>query len=327
LPLPGRILVTGASGFVGRHLVRLIRDRWPAATVLAASREGSVAGADETVPLDLLDREGMAVLLEAARPDAVVHLAAQAAVGESFQDPGRTWRVNVDGSLALAQVLRDKLPECLLVLASSAEVYGLTFQSGEPLDEQAPMAPANPYAASKAAVDLALGEMALRGLRLVRLRPFNQVGPGQSDAFVIAAFARQLARIEAGLQPPVLRVGALDRWRDFLDVRDVCAAYIAVLDRAEALPPGIAINIASGTPRKVGDILQALLARVAVPVEVQVEAARLRPTDVVRVAGNAARAADLLGWRPAAAWDDTLDTVLADWRGRVQAPAQVQVQG
>ena len=318
MPLPWRILVTGASGFVGRHLVRLIRDRWPAATVLAASREGSVAGADETVPLDLLDRAGMAVLLEAARPDAVVHLAAQAAVGESFQDPGRTWRVNVDGSLALAQVLRDKLPDCLLVLASSAEVYGLTFQSGVPLDEAAPMAPANPYAASKAAVDLALGEMALRGLRLVRVRPFNQVGPGQSDAFVIAAFARQLARIEAGLQPPVLRVGALDRWRDFLDVRDVCAAYIGVLEHADGLPPGVAINIASGTSRRVGDILQALLARVPVAVEVQVEAARLRPTDVVRVAGDASRAADLLGWRAASAWDDTLDSVLADWRGRVQ---------
>ena len=317
MTLPDRILVTGASGFVGRHLLALLRARYPAATLLAASREGDIVGADETVPLDLLDPPGMVALLREARPGAVVHLAAQAAVGDSFSDPGRTWRINVDGSRALAQALMDHLPDCLLVLASSAEVYGLSFQRGEPLAEDAPMVPANPSAASKAAVDLALGEMALRGLRLVRLRPFNQVGPGQSPSFVVAAFARQIARIEAGLQPPLLRVGALDRWRDFLDVHDVCAAYMAVLEQAETLPNGVAINIASGQSRRVGDVLQALLARSMTKIEVVTDQGRLRPTDVERVAGDASRAAALLGWRPAADWDATLDGVMADWRARL----------
>jgi GDP-4-dehydro-6-deoxy-D-mannose reductase len=316
LAVPARILVTGASGFVGTHLLATLRAQHPGATLLAASHQGTVPGADETIPFNLLDPASFPASLRAARPDAVVHLAAQAAVQDSFQDPQRTWRINVDGSRALAQALLDHLPGTLLVLASSAEVYGLTFQRGVPLDENAPMAPANPYAASKAAVDLALGEMALRGLRLVRLRPFNQVGPGQSAAFVVASFARQIARIEAGLQPPMLHVGALDRWRDFLDVRDVCAAYVAALERAKSLPPGIAINIASGVARRVGDVLDGLLRRTAAPIQVQTEEARLRPTDIERIAGDASLARDVLSWSPQAEWESTLDDILADWRAR-----------
>jgi GDP-4-dehydro-6-deoxy-D-mannose reductase len=313
---PARILVTGASGFVGRHLLAELRTRFAGSVLIAASNEGGIAGADMVLPFDLLDAAAMRETLRAAAPTAVVHLAAQAAVGESFHHPMRTWRVNVDGTLALALALREDWPDALLLHASSAEIYGLSFQRGVPLDEGAAMAPANPYAASKAAVDLALGEMALRGLRLVRLRPFNQVGPGQSPAFVVAAFARQIARIEAGLQEPVLRVGALDRWRDFLDVRDVCAAYAAVLERAAGLPNGIAINIASGTPRRIGDILNALLQRSTIRIRIEQDVVLLRPTDVERVIGDASLARRLLDWAPRVDWDETLGLVLEDWRQR-----------
>lgn len=316
---PTRILVTGASGFVGRHLIPLLRVEYPEAILLAASREGDVPGADEIVPLELLDGPGMAALLRGKRPDVVVHLAAQSVVGDSFRDPGRSWRVNVDGTLALARTLLDHLPETLMVFASSAEVYGLSFQTGMDLDEKSPMAPANPYAASKAAADLALGEMALRGLRLVRLRMFTQIGPGQSEGFVVAAFSRQIALAEAGRRPAVMRVGALNRWRDFIDVRDGCAAYAAVLRRAAALPAGVAINIASGRPCRVGDILNALLTRSPLSFTVETDQARLRPTDVERVAGNAARASQLLGWAPRHDWEETLDLILADWRARTAA--------
>lgn len=313
----GRILVTGASGFVGRHLVVELRLRCPQAELLACSREGDVAGADALVPLDLVDHAGMAALMVELAPDAVVHLAAQAAVGESFRDPAQTWRINVDGTLALAEIIRTKLPQTLLLHASSAEIYGLSFQAGVALDEMAQLQPANPYAASKAAADVALGEMALRGLRLVRLRPFNQAGPGQSADFVVAAFARQIARIEQGLQLPMMQVGALDRARDFLDVRDVCAAIACVLERADQLPNGIAINIASGHARRIGDVLQALLGRSQVRISVEAASGLLRPTDVMSVCGEAGLARRLLGWVPVQDWDTTLDDVLADWRGRV----------
>ena len=246
---PDRILVTGADGFVGRHLLRILRMAFPSAFLIGCAREPKIEEADLTLPLELLDSSSIAECLAKARADAVIHLAAATVVPESFADPMATWRINVDGTLALARMLIETAPETLLLYVSSAETYGLTFQRGEPLDEDAPFAPANPYAASKAAADLALGEMALRGLRVIRMRTANHTGAGQSDALVVPAFARQIARIEAGRQEPVIKVGALDRWRDFLDVRDVCAAYAAAL--AHDVAPGTAFNIASGMPRRI----------------------------------------------------------------------------
>lgn len=325
---PQRILVTGATGFVGRHLLPRLRQEFPDAQLLATGRAG-VAEAlpeglrpDALLPLDLERPEGMDALVRDAAPDAVVHLAAQAAVGESFAHPGRTWRMNLLGTIALAEAAMRHAPQAPFLFISSAEVYGLSFRDIEtPLTELAPMQPANPYAASKAACDIALGEMALRGLRCLRMRPSNHAGAGQSESFVISAFARQIARIEAGLQEPVMRVGALDRWRDFLDVRDVCAAYAMVLRAAPELPSGSVFNVASGTPRRIGDMLEALLRRSRVAVRVEEDAARLRPTDVLRTAGDATRLRQALGWQPETAWDETLDTVLADWRARVAAGA------
>lgn len=326
---PCRLLVTGAGGFVGRHLMSVLRRSFPGATLTAALRprggaspDGTALGADETVAFDLQQPDAMGPMLRAARPDGLVHLAAQASVGASFADPMASWRANLLGTLALGEAVLREAPGCRFVLASSAEVYGLSFRAARPLDEKALMRPANPYAASKAACDLAIGEMALRGLDAVRLRAFNHTGPGQSEGFVVAAFARQIARVEQGLQAPELRVGALDRWRDFLDVRDVCAAYAAALRRPAsdrtASEPGLALNLASGVPRRIGDILNALLSRSTAQPLIEVEAARLRSTDVAHVAGDAARARDMLDWMPVTPWDTTLDDVLEYWRRRIR---------
>jgi GDP-4-dehydro-6-deoxy-D-mannose reductase len=316
----GCLLVTGAAGFVGRHLLALLRARYPAAVLIAAVRpeDGALPSldvADKVVPFDLLKPAASAALIAELRPDGLVHLAAQASVASSFADPWASWQANLMGTIALAEAVLRYSNHCRFVLASSAEIYGMSFGAGTPLDEDAPFCPANPYAASKAACDLAVGEMALRGLDAVRLRAFNQTGAGQSANFVIASFARQIARIEAGLQAPVMQVGALDRWRDFLDVRDVCAAYGAALEARSI--SGRVYNIASGTPRRIGDILGALIARSGMTPAVEVEPVRLRPTDVERVAGNSTRAWHELGWAPVVQWDETLDTVLSDWRSRI----------
>lgn len=321
MPVYGRLLVTGAGGFVGRHLLASLRAHFPAATLIAACRpEGGalppLAGADRVVPFDLLEPEACAAMIAETRPDGLVHLAAQASVAASFTDPLMNWRANLMGTIALAEAVLRHAGHCRFVLASSAEVYGLSFRSGAPLDETAPLCPVNPYAASKAACDIAVGEMALRGLDAIRLRAFNHTGAGQSESFVVASFAHQIARIEAGHQPPVMRVGALDRWRDFLDVHDVCSAYVAAL--AAEVIPGAIYNIASGTPRRIGDILDAMIARSGVTPMVEVEPVRLRPTDVERIAGDAARAQRDLGWTPVAPWDKTLAMVLSDWRMRTR---------
>jgi GDP-4-dehydro-6-deoxy-D-mannose reductase len=312
-----RILVTGASGFVGGHLRPALRAAFPGARLLAATRGEAVTEWDEAVLLDLLDPASCREALRAAAPDAVVHLAALADVAASFRDPYLSWRTNLLGTLAIADATLAAAPEALFVHASSAEVYGLAFQAGPALAEDAPLRPANPYAASKAAADLALGEMALRGLRVVRMRPFNHTGAGQAEGFVVAAFARQAARIAAGLQEPVLRVGALDRWRDFLDVADVCAGYVAVLRHAGTLPPGAVFNLASGAPKRIGDVLADLLRLAGVAPRIEQEAARLRPTDVLRTEGDASAARTALGWAPLVPWETTLAAVLEDWSGRV----------
>ena len=302
--LPRRILVTGAGGFVGRHLLPALAAAFPDAE-LHPSRA------------DLLDPAALDAEVAALRPDACVHLAAVSAIRQASADPDRAWRVNLHGTLALARALTAHAPAATLVYASSADIYGASFRAGAALDETALPAPLNTYAATKAAADLALGALAAEGLRAIRVRPFNHTGPGQSSAFVVAAFAEQVARIRAGLQPPRLRVGALDPFRDFLDVRDVCRAYALCLQHADRLAPGAVLNLASGTPRRVGDVLAALLELAGVEAEIETDPGRLRPSDISTATGNSRRARDVLGWEPSISWERTLGNVLADWSGRL----------
>ena len=312
---------------MGRHLLPVLRRSCPRATLIATLRPSDNAGpegmgldADETVAFDLLQPDAMAPMLRTVRPDGLVHLAAKASVSASFADPMASWRANLLGTLALGEAVLDEAPGCRLVLASSAEVYGLSFRTPAPLDEGAPMRPANPYAASKAACDLAIGEMALRGLDAVRLRAFNHTGPGQSEDFVVASFARQIARVEQGLQAPELRVGHSTAAR--LPRR---ARRLHCLCRGAARPAGtqrfragLVLNLASGVSRRIGDILDGLLSLSTARPQVEVEPARLRPTDLEYVAGDATRAHQMLGWVPATPWDTTLNDVLEDWRRRVR---------
>lgn len=299
-----RILVTGAGGFVGRHLLPVLRHAFPSAAVHAT-------------PFDVTDVAAVSAAVGAARPEAVVHLAAISAIPAARQDPALAWRVNLDGTLNLARAVMAQAPGCTLLFASSADLYGASFRRGTPLDEGALPAPLNAYGATKAAADLALGALAAEGLRAIRVRPFNHTGPGQSSGFVVAAFAEQVARIAAGKQPPVLKVGALDPMRDFLDVRDVCAAYVACLARADRIAPGTILNIASGQPRRVGDVLASLLAAAGIEAEVATDQGRLRPTDIPVAVGDAGQARALLGWAPAIPWEQTIADVLADWRVRI----------
>lgn len=316
---PERVLVTGADGFVGRWLIPALRERLPErARVFGSSRQptASPVPGSEPVGLDVTDRDQVIEIVRSLRPTCVVHLAAIANVAEARRDARKTFAVNLGGTLNLAEAVREEAPTARFVFVGTSEAYGATFKvQGAPLREDAPLNPTSTYGASKAAADLLIGQMAQDGLDAVRFRPFNHTGPGQTEHYVVSAFAAQVARVEAGAQAPVLRVGNLDAYRDFLDVRDIVDAYVrAVLLPSGAIPPGTVLNVASGTPRRIGEALDVLLRLSSVPIAVEPDPERMRPHDTPFAAGDPARARELLGWAPRIAFPDMVEAVLDEWR-------------
>lgn len=231
----------------------------------------------------------------------------------SVKDPRLAWRVNLDGTLNVVLAMQAHTPGAHLLFVSSAEVYGDSLNGAAPVDETSLLQPVNPYAASKAAADILVRQAASAGLSATVARPFNHTGPGQSDAFVVPNFAGQIARIEAGLQPPVIEVGNLDDERDFLDVADVVNAYGLLLGRRGDPAAHGVFNVASGVAWRIGDILERLLSAARRRIEVRVDPSRLRPAPIPRVVGDASRLRDL-GWRPTRSIDDTLHAVLEEHR-------------
>ncbi|SCY01171.1 Nucleoside-diphosphate-sugar epimerase [Microvirga guangxiensis] len=317
---PGmRVLVTGAGGFVGSWLLRALRSKLSSVDqVYALGHTNAVAIAstnESSVLCDLIDAEAISALIASIQPTCVVHLAGVTAVQDARRSPRRAWEVNLSGTMNVAEAVLRFAPRAKVIFAGTSEVYGGTFGWWDgPVDESAPLDPTNAYAASKAAADLMIGQMVREGLNAVRFRPFNHTGPGQSDTFVVPAFASQIARIEKGVQKPVIEVGNLDAERDFLDVRDVVAAYILALFQEVPNLYGKVFNLASGSPRRVGDILEELVSQATVPIQIRQDPARLRPSDTPVTTGDASAARGLLGWQPTIPWEVTVRDVMSYWR-------------
>ena len=317
-----RVLITGAGGFVAPYAAQAFAARRPGAVIVGASHKGGPQpGFADTLALDVADADAIRAALEAARPTHVLHLAGVAAPQQATADPQAAWRVNTLGALALGREIARTLPDCILLNAGSGSAYGDTANLGAPLREDAAFAPSDEYGATKAAADLGLGAMVKRGLRLVRLRPFNHTGPGQGADYVAPAFAEQIAAIEAGRRDPLLKVGNLDAERDFCDVRDVADGYaLAALAASEGrLPPGRALNLCSGRPVKMRALLDMLLSISGVAARVEQDPARMRASDIPRMVGDPARAEAELGWRAAIPLQTTLADVLDDKRRALAA--------
>ncbi|MDF2640892.1 MAG: GDP-6-deoxy-D-lyxo-4-hexulose reductase [Pseudomonas sp.] len=313
-----RLLLTGANGFVGKILTLRLRDAGYHVIALSSSEPAPDSAADEHLIADMRDAQAIEQAVAQARPSHVIHLAAVSHVPTSFKEPLRTWQTNVMGSLNLLEAIRLQAPEAFVLFPSSSEIYGAAFKAGIAVDEQTPPQPLNPYAASKVAAEAAFTEYFRQGIQGVIARPFNHIGAQQTPDFVTASFARQIAMIEAGKQAPVLKVGNLEATRDFLDVQDVCSAYLELLKLAGQTDYPRCLNIASGRSLKIREVLELMLAQSQVSITVEQDPERLRPSDIPIAVGNSARLKQATGWQPGIALEQTLQVLLDYWREHVK---------
>jgi GDP-4-dehydro-6-deoxy-D-mannose reductase len=319
-----RLLVTGIAGFVGGHLVEHLRAEQPQVRVLGMdSRAGRVPALQvETIAADVEDAAAVADALGRARPDGIVHLAAQSSPQRSWDDPAGTLRTNVMGLLNLLEGARAHGLAPRVLAVGSAEEYGLVDAHDLPLREETPLRPLTPYAVSKVAQGYLGLQYALAGVApVVRTRTFHHTGPRRGEGFAESNFARQLAEIEAGRREPVIEVGNLDAVRDFTDVRDVVRAYWLLLERGR---PGEVYNVCSGRGVRLRDLLETLVRVSGLRVEVRVDPARLRASDVPALVGDAGRIRAELGWEPRIPLEQSLGDLLRYWRERV---AQTEAAG
>ena len=310
-----RCLVTGASGFVGPHLRALLlaggHDVW--------TTDRTDAGHEQHLRCELLDAAAVRDVLAAARPEWIFHLAGLSSVAYSFTHPGEVLHVNLVGACNVFEAMRAVTPRARILVVGSAEEYGAVDAARQPIHEDEPFRPASPYAVSKAAQELLAQQYAAsHGLDVVLARSFNHSGPGQSDRFVLPGFARQIAMVEQGRQEPLLLVGNLDVWRDFLDVRDVVRAYAHLLAHGDSRT---AYNVCRGEAARVGDLLDGLVRRARVTLRTEVDPERWRPSDLPVLRGDPGRLRSRTGWAPELTLDQTLDDILNDWRARVAAEA------
>jgi GDP-4-dehydro-6-deoxy-D-mannose reductase len=315
-------LITGIAGFAGSHLAEyLVRHTDCAVAGVIHRQEGRIAHLRDNVALyrvDLRDEAAVAELIAEVRPNLVFHLAAQSFVPISWQHPWTTFEQNVHGQVNVLQAVAQQKLDARILVVGSNEEYGLIRPQDLPVDEETPLRPISPYGVSKVAQDL-MGWQYYRSyaMSVVRVRPFNHIGPRQGDRFVAPAFARQIAEAEAGLRAPVLSVGNLSAVRDFTDVRDVVRAYWLALTSGA---PGEVYNIGSGQGRSIEALLEELLKQSSVAFTIERDPTRIRPSDVPSSVCDASRLRAAAGWQPEITFEQSLRDVLNDWRERVRQP-------
>lgn len=312
------MLITGISGFAGSHLTDyLIGEKKIEIWGTFRGNYQNIEHIKERLHLlsgDLRDSQFVEEALEKAKPDYIFHLAAQSSVPLSWQDPWGTFENNLRPQLNLLQGVVKRGIRARILIIGSNEEYGRVQPEDLPIKENTPLRPDNPYGVSKAAQDLlGLQYHLSHGLEVIRVRPFNHTGPRQKEDFVIPAFAKQIAEVEAGLKEPVVKAGNLQAQRDFSDVRDVVRAYYLALTKGE---PGEVYNIAGGTAREIGEVLQSLLQLTSHKIEVGEDLERLRPSDVPQSIGDSAKLQKQSGWKASIPWEKTLQDTLAYWRER-----------
>jgi GDP-4-dehydro-6-deoxy-D-mannose reductase len=315
-----RALITGISGFVGSHLAEYLLEHtdWQVAGTVYGPEDNIEHLRDklELYPAELSKLETVTSIVEQAKPDYIFHLAAQPLVSLSRRDPWGTLAVNVHLQLNILEAVARLGSSARILVVGSSEEYGLVQPGELPIKETNPLRPTSPYAVSKVAQDmLGLQYHLSHQLFTVRVRSFNHIGPRQRIGFVAPDFAIQIAKAEVGLQEPVIRVGNLEPQRDFSDVRDVVRGYHLLVTRGE---PGEVYNLGSEQAHSVGELLEILIAMAKIPITVQQDPERLRPTDVPVMVSDCTKIREQTGWCPTIPFEDSLRDVLDYWREKVE---------
>jgi len=312
------VLVTGASGFAGSHLVEYLGSRPNLVCWTRGSPPSDIASLATWTRIDLLDRARVRAAIADLRPALVYHCAGVPHVAESWQDTAHSLAGNVLTTEHLLDALRRASVRSRILVTGSAAVYA---PSTDPIPETHAIAPTSPYAVSKLAQEqLALRAAREDGIEIVVTRSFNHTGPRQTPAFVAPSIARQIALIENGRREPVIKVGNLDALRDLSDVRDIVRAYQLLMENGR---PGLVYNVASGIGRSIRSVLNALVARSRVPVTIEAEPARMRANDLSALVGDASRLTRETGWRPEVTFDQMLDDLMEYWRRHVHSATTI----
>jgi GDP-4-dehydro-6-deoxy-D-mannose reductase len=300
-----KLLLLGGAGFVGSHMKKHCHDRFD---VVSTGRE-----------VDIRHAEQIQSLIAREQPSDVVILAAITTLKESIENPRTTYDINFGGTLNVLIALRNLGFTGRLLFVSSSEVYGFINGADLPVDELRIMRPLNPYAFSKIASE-ALCHLWSQNekFKIIISRPFNHIGPGQSERFAIADFGRQIAMIKLGLAPPVIRVGDIDTTRDFTDVRDIVSAYEMLLDLGQN---GEIYNVCSGRERSIRSLIERMCQLVGVNVEIEIDSERFRPSKQRRMRGSNEKIIKATGWSITYPMDQTLITILDDWIDRLGSDA------
>jgi GDP-4-dehydro-6-deoxy-D-mannose reductase len=315
-----KALITGITGFAGSHLADHCLERggvdvygivrWRSRTENIEHLQGKI----KLLECDLRDATSTREVIEEIRPDYIFHLAAQSFVPTSWRAPTECLVTNVIGQLNIFEAVRKTSLKPRIQIACSSEEYGLTLDHELPITEDTPLRPLSPYGVSKVGQDLLAYQYFMSyKMDVVRTRGFNHTGPRRAPVFVVSDFSKQIADIEKGRKEPVIHVGNLDAERDFTDVRDVVRAYFLALEKGKS---GEAYNICSEKSWRIGDMLDKLLSFSKAKIKVQQDAARLRPSDVPRLRGDASKFRRDTGWTPRIPFEQTLEDMLEYWRAR-----------
>jgi len=315
-----KVLITGATGFVGGHLIRALEEEGPSVFEIFGTTYPAAppASGNKLYFLDLRSEKDVIKLVGEVRPDWIFHLAAVSNVRHSWQMRNETIETNVLGTHNLLEAIRRTTASPRVLFISSSDVYGYGVSLNEALKEDAPFQIVSPYAYSKAAGEMLCGFYEkIENIDIVIARPFPHTGPGQTEDFVCSDWARQVAQIERGDSAPILKVGNLEGRRDFCDVRDVVKAYILLLRRGRRGEP---YNICSGKAIVLQEILDFLVKEAAVdsPISVEVDPAKLRKVNMPVQMGSSRKISEETGWSPRIPIDETLSDILAFWRQRLK---------